>query len=165
MCAKDNLRLHKFASNCKDVLEALPANDHAEDLKGLDLRRDIMSVSYRAQRQTFIPPWDSVYYQLSLQPTWSSITRHISQQTITTSTLSSKRQLGWTSTWRDPTTMGKMANGIASFRETYVSPLSQAQEFRWTNTCRNPQLLRFKRQWHWPNLISAYGQLQRRRSR
>jgi len=38
MCAKDNLRLHKFASNCKDVLEAVPANDRAKDLKDLDLR-------------------------------------------------------------------------------------------------------------------------------
>lgn len=37
MYAKDNLRLHKFASNCKDVLEAPPANDHSKDLKDLDL--------------------------------------------------------------------------------------------------------------------------------
>lgn len=44
MCAKDNLHLHKFASNCKDVLEALPANDCAKDLKDLDLRRDTMPV-------------------------------------------------------------------------------------------------------------------------
>ena len=44
MCAKDNLRLHKFASNSKDVLEALPANDRAKDLKDLDLRRDTMPV-------------------------------------------------------------------------------------------------------------------------
>ena len=44
MCASDNLRLHKFASNCKDVLEALPVNDRAKDLKDLDLRRDTMPV-------------------------------------------------------------------------------------------------------------------------
>ena len=44
MCAKDNLRLHKYASNCKDVFEALPANDRAKDLKDLDLRRDTMPV-------------------------------------------------------------------------------------------------------------------------
>ena len=42
MCAKDNLCLHKFASNCEDVLEALPANDCAKDLKDLDLQRDTM---------------------------------------------------------------------------------------------------------------------------
>ena len=44
MCAKDNLRLRKFASNSKDVLEALPANDRAKDFKGLDLRLDTMPV-------------------------------------------------------------------------------------------------------------------------
>ena len=44
MCAKDNLRLHKFASNSKEVLEALPTNDRAKDLKDLDLRRDTMPV-------------------------------------------------------------------------------------------------------------------------
>ena len=33
-------RLHKFASNLKDVLEALPKDDQAKDLKDLDLRHD-----------------------------------------------------------------------------------------------------------------------------
>ena len=37
MCAKDNLRLHKFASYSRDVLEALPANDRAKNLKDLNL--------------------------------------------------------------------------------------------------------------------------------
>ena len=44
MCARDNLRLHKFASNSKEVLEALPVNDRAKDLKDLDLRHDAMPV-------------------------------------------------------------------------------------------------------------------------
>ena len=42
MCASDNLRLHKFASNKKEVLEALPPEDRAKDLKNLDLRHDSM---------------------------------------------------------------------------------------------------------------------------
>ena len=42
MCASDNLHLHKFASNKKEVLEALLPEDHAKDLKDLDLRRDSM---------------------------------------------------------------------------------------------------------------------------
>ena len=33
MCAQDKLRLHKFASNKKEVLEALPTEDRAKDLK------------------------------------------------------------------------------------------------------------------------------------
>ena len=40
ICASAKLRLHKFASNCKKVLEALPPGDRAKDLKDLDLRLD-----------------------------------------------------------------------------------------------------------------------------
>lgn len=43
MCARDNLRLHKFASNYKEDLEALPVNDRAKDLRDLDLRQGTMS--------------------------------------------------------------------------------------------------------------------------
>ncbi|KAK3730399.1 hypothetical protein QZH41_011858 [Actinostola sp. cb2023] len=43
-CANDKLRLHKFASNKKEVLEALPAEDRAKDLKDLDLRHDPMPI-------------------------------------------------------------------------------------------------------------------------
>ena len=35
-------RLHKVASNLKDVLEALPKDDQAKDLKDLDLRHDTL---------------------------------------------------------------------------------------------------------------------------
>ena len=34
-CASAKLRLHKFASNCKKALEALPPEDRAKDLKEL----------------------------------------------------------------------------------------------------------------------------------
>lgn len=44
MCARDSLRLHKFASNSKQVLEALPTNQQAKDLIGLELRHDAMPV-------------------------------------------------------------------------------------------------------------------------
>ena len=37
MCAGNNSRLHKFASNCKEVLEALPVKDRVKDLKDLIL--------------------------------------------------------------------------------------------------------------------------------
>ena len=47
MCAKDNLRLHKLASDCKEVLEATSGNDHAKDFKDLDLRRNSMPVQPR----------------------------------------------------------------------------------------------------------------------
>ena len=44
MCAAVNLRLHKFASNSKTVLEAMPAEDRSKDLKDLDLRHDVLPV-------------------------------------------------------------------------------------------------------------------------
>ena len=36
MCASANLGLHKFASHRREVLEMLPVNDRAKDLKDLD---------------------------------------------------------------------------------------------------------------------------------
>ena len=44
MCATVNVRLHKFASNSKTVLEALPVEDRSKNLKDLDLRHDILPV-------------------------------------------------------------------------------------------------------------------------
>ena len=44
LCASAKLQLHKFASNRKDVLEALPKDDRAKDLKDLDLRHDALPV-------------------------------------------------------------------------------------------------------------------------
>ena len=37
MCAKGNVRLHKFVSNDKSVLSAIPESEHAESLSDLDL--------------------------------------------------------------------------------------------------------------------------------
>ena len=44
MCAASQLRLHKFASNSKEVLRALPPEDRTKTLKNLDLRHDILPV-------------------------------------------------------------------------------------------------------------------------
>lgn len=44
MCAEVNLRLHKFASNSKVVLVALPTEDRSKDLKDLDLHHDTLPV-------------------------------------------------------------------------------------------------------------------------
>ena len=43
-CAAFNLRLHKFASNSKVVLEAIPVKDRSKELKDLDLRHDTLPV-------------------------------------------------------------------------------------------------------------------------
>ena len=44
MCSAASLRLHKFATNSKAVLEAMPAEDRSKDLKDLDLRHDVLPV-------------------------------------------------------------------------------------------------------------------------
>ena len=44
LCTSTKLRLHKFASNRKDVLEALPKNDRAKDLKDLDLHHEALPI-------------------------------------------------------------------------------------------------------------------------
>ena len=40
MCARAGLRLHKFSSNKKEVIQAVPPEDHAKGLQELDLMRD-----------------------------------------------------------------------------------------------------------------------------
>jgi len=40
MCASVYLSLHKFASNSKIGLEAMPIEDRSKDLKDLDLRHE-----------------------------------------------------------------------------------------------------------------------------
>lgn len=46
MLAESNLRLHKIASNSKTVMEAFPKEDHAKDLKDLDLGVDELPVQH-----------------------------------------------------------------------------------------------------------------------
>ena len=44
MCAVAGLRLHKLTSNSLEVLEAVPPEDRAKDLKDLDLRHDALPI-------------------------------------------------------------------------------------------------------------------------
>lgn len=55
MCASAKLRLHNFVSNRRVVLEAVPANDRAKDLKDLDPRYDVLPI----QMSLGICPWFS----------------------------------------------------------------------------------------------------------
>ena len=40
LCTKAGLRLHKFVSNSKEVIEAIPSEDRAKGLQDLDLNHD-----------------------------------------------------------------------------------------------------------------------------
>lgn len=42
--ATANIRLHKVVSNRPEVMEALPADDRAKDVRDLDLRHDLLPV-------------------------------------------------------------------------------------------------------------------------
>ena len=44
LCEKAGLRLHKFVSNSKEVIQAIPSNDQAKGLQDLDLKRDPLPV-------------------------------------------------------------------------------------------------------------------------
>ena len=44
MCAKGNLRVHKFVSNSIEVLESVPCSERATDLNDLDLSLEYMPV-------------------------------------------------------------------------------------------------------------------------
>ena len=63
MCTRDNLRLHKFASNCKEDLEALPVNDCAKDLRDLDLRQGTMSF----KGTYWCIEWDTFAFRIELR--------------------------------------------------------------------------------------------------
>lgn len=59
MLATSNLRLHKIASNCREVMEAFPAEDYVKELKNLDLDVDLtpikrsLGLSWDLQRDAF----------------------------------------------------------------------------------------------------------------
>lgn len=62
MLACSNLRLHKIASNSKEVMEAFPAQDHSNDLRDLDLCTDSLPV----QRSLGLL-WDLKYDSFTFQ--------------------------------------------------------------------------------------------------
>ena len=61
ICASANLRLHKFASNNKVVLESISKEDCANDLKDLDLRHDALPIQLPWEPTGALSPilWDS----------------------------------------------------------------------------------------------------------
>ena len=44
ICARAGLHLHKFASNSVEVLEAVPIDDCAKEIKDVDLRHDTLPI-------------------------------------------------------------------------------------------------------------------------
>ena len=42
LCAKRGFNLHKFISNCKAVIDAIPHKDRSKDLQSLDITKDTL---------------------------------------------------------------------------------------------------------------------------
>ena len=145
MCAKDNLRLHKFASNCKEVLEVLPADDRAKDLKDLDLRHDSMPVQ-RSLGTYWCIESDTFGFRIELRD------KPVTRRGILSAISSVYDPLGAVSpvilngkqilqalcrqnvNWDDPIPtdilpLGEMASRAPPFRETNVSSLLKPSEF------------------------------------
>ncbi len=68
MCAKGGLRLHKFTSNSKDVIAAIPREDRATTLKNLDLHNDRLPVE-RALGVYWCVESDTFQMRITLQDT------------------------------------------------------------------------------------------------
>ena len=65
-CAAAKLRLHKFARNRKEVLEALPLEDRAKDLKDLDLRHNALPIQRSLGTYWFIKS-DTLGFRMELK--------------------------------------------------------------------------------------------------
>ena len=66
LCARGGLRLHKFVSNSKPVIEKIPPNDRASGIKNLDLRKDDLPIE-RALGVEWCIESDSFQLRVSLQ--------------------------------------------------------------------------------------------------
>ena len=66
MCARSGLRLHKFISNSKEVIESIPPEARAKKLKDLDLRQDILPME-RALGVQWCVETDTFQFRITLQ--------------------------------------------------------------------------------------------------
>ncbi|KAK3734020.1 hypothetical protein QZH41_005902 [Actinostola sp. cb2023] len=153
MCAARNLRLHKFASNSNEVLEALPADDRAKDLKDLDLRHDALPVQrslgsfwciesdtlgFRIElndkpltRRGILSTTSSVYDPLGVVAPVILVSKQILQDLC-------RQNIDWD---EHCTTMGKVESRATTPRESKDSPLCKAPRFWNPSENRNSQLL------------------------
>lgn len=66
MCAKGGMRLHKFISNSKEVIETTDPEDRAKELKDLDLNSDSLPVE-RALGVHWCVETDTLQFRITLQ--------------------------------------------------------------------------------------------------
>ncbi len=68
MCSEGGLKLHKFVSHSKEVLEAIPQDERSTGLKNLDLQQDVMPVEAALGMHWNIEV-DSFTFRLTLKDT------------------------------------------------------------------------------------------------
>ena len=73
LCTRGGLRLHKFTSNSKTVLKAIPEDDLAKGLKNLDLRQNALPME-RALGVQWCMETDTFQFRITLQD--KPLTRH-----------------------------------------------------------------------------------------
>ena len=66
MCARAGLRLHKFSSNKKEVIQAVPPEDRAKGLQELDLTRDPLPIE-RTLGVIWCAETDSLQFRIVIQ--------------------------------------------------------------------------------------------------
>ena len=66
LCAKGGLRLHKFTSNSREVLETIPEDDRAKGLKNLDLHQNSLPMEGALGVQWCVET-DSFQFRITLQ--------------------------------------------------------------------------------------------------
>ena len=66
LCAKGGLRLHKFTSNSREVLETIPEDERAKSLKNLDLHQNSLPME-RALGVQWCVETDSFQFRITLQ--------------------------------------------------------------------------------------------------
>ena len=68
LCARGGLRLHKFVSNSKDVISAIPPEDHSSPLKNLNLGHDRLPIE-RALDVQWCLETDTFQQRITVQDT------------------------------------------------------------------------------------------------
>ena len=66
LCAKGELRLHKFSSNSREILETIPEDERAKGLKNLDLHQSSLPME-RALGVQWCVETDSYQFRITLQ--------------------------------------------------------------------------------------------------
>ena len=150
MCSAACLRLHKFASNSKAVLDALPAEDRAKDLKDLDLCLDVLpvqcslgtywciktdTIGFRIELKDKLLTrrGNSFNRELSVRPTRHSSSSYLSGKTTTSRTMPWRHWMGWSHTQPQSLTVGKMEIGTPPPWENYDCKVCQAPQFWWAS--------------------------------